>query len=75
MNQFAKARDADRVKLIEVGGGYGQEPQAFEQRHAGVLGFFHHAPIEPKPAQLSVHEPRRAREIAFDLLRRGEVSL
>ena len=51
-----EAGDADLEEFVEVGGGDGQEAEAFKEGVGGVAGFFEDALVEFKPAQLAVDE-------------------
>ena len=60
LHQRAQACDADGVKLIEVGGRDGQEPQPFQKRHGGVGRLFQNAPVEGQPRDFAVEKAARA---------------
>ena len=68
---FLDAGDADLEKLVEIQGGDAEEPKAFEQRRAGVLGEIEHAAIEFDQAELPVDVELRLLEIDLDGLIHG----
>jgi hypothetical protein len=49
MGEFAEARHADGVELVEVRRADRHEADPFEKGHAGVRRLLEHAPVEGKP--------------------------
>ena len=66
----AQAGDPHHVKLVEIVRRNGQEPDALEQRMAGVGRFLQNPVIESQPRQLAVYETLRAFHIGPRIFRR-----
>ena len=49
-------RHADHEELVQIRAEDGEELDAFEQGHGGIVGLFEHPPVELEPGQLTVHE-------------------